>query len=126
VQHDDNHFRQLISIEKHQHRVARELIADAPFGIRGDFQQKQIVLRRALEPHFQQAVRQLARLNNFALDRAPALNIGDVRQTQNRVAVLLKEPLAAAVIRMRLHRYRAPIANTSGPTCWVTTPPIRV
>ena len=50
------------------------------------------------EPDLQQAVGQLPRLHDLGLERPPLFDVGEAGEAQQRVAVVLEQPLAAAVV----------------------------
>lgn len=95
--HNDR-LRYHLPIEPDQHHVFGHLRTDASLRIRRQLEQEQLIGGRSRSSYFEQAVRQTPRLHDFGLHGGPCINVINSGQTQYRIAMMLNQPFATAIV----------------------------
>lgn len=95
-------------VEIDQRGVADGLIVEPGFRIGGHFDDEKIGTVATGQQGLDESVRESSGLNELGLERSPGEDVGDSGKAENRVSVMLNEPLAAFVVFVhRGSRHRA-------------------
>jgi hypothetical protein len=97
-----DHLGQHLAIEMNQECAIDDLRSHPSFGIGGDFEQEEIRLGLAAPARLDQPVGQSAVLHDFGLKRLPRFEIADAPHPEDRIAVMLDQPLTALVVPLHV------------------------
>ena len=112
-------FGQFPTIEVDEKEIAGDLLGEPGIGVGGDLQNVEVQLGSSLAVDFDQPIGKTPGLDKLRLERAPIENVADARQTKDRVAMVLDQPLAALVVLLHRRCFRGiPRPQvTSSPCC---------
>jgi hypothetical protein len=109
LEDDRERLGQLPAVEEHGRDIAGNLLEQATLGVLGEFHHKKtgrwVSFRAglAVKLDFEQSVGQLPGLHHFGLGRAPRADALDAAELEERSAVVLDHPFAAAIVRLVRH-----------------------
>ena len=101
------------AVEIDQGHVAERLLGDPRLGVRGQLEDEQAGLGLPPATGLDQAVGQAAGLDDLGLQRPPLGDVVDPGQAEDRVAVVLDQPLAAPVVLLHRERCSRDVTRSS-------------
>jgi hypothetical protein len=87
-----------LTVEINEGRVADDLLGYTGLGVSRDLEHEEVGLGLAVASDLDEAVGKSARLNDLSLERLPRGYLTNAGQPEDRIAVMLDEPLAALIV----------------------------